>query len=187
MLPFAPCTRIAHVPVMQGKPKKMPRLAGELMPGWMERAGHGAHAADLELRRRWQAIVGPMFARNVRPAFSKDGVLHLSARTDAWAQETRGLDQTILKKLQEQGYPSLTGLKVRTVRWSELDEKPVRRARSFPVPPEGVLPPEVEAKAARISDPALRDAVRSFVYYHGSRDEDDPEPPVPSPKVGKRT
>lgn len=157
---------------MTGKPKKMPREAGELVQGWLKRSGFEAHAADLDLRRRWQLIVGPLFARNVRPAFSKGDTLHLAARTDAWAQETRNLDQTILAKLQEQGYPEFKYLKVRTDRWNSGEDSPKRAVKAFPVPPDGALPPEVEKRAARIEDATLRNAVRSFVYYHGRRDSE---------------
>lgn len=150
---------------MKTPPKrKSPKSSNELVSGFLLRSGLGAHAADLRLLRRWKVIVGPAFARNVRPSFSRDGTLFLEARTDAWAQETRNLDQTILAKLREAGAGDFKYLKVKTNRWPETRE--ARGSRRFPVPPAGALPEDLEKKAERIEDPALRDAIRSFLYYH---------------------
>ncbi len=149
--------------------KKAPKAAGELVSGFLTRSGLEAHAVDLRLVRRWVLIVGPAFARNVRPAFSKGDTLHLEARTDAWAQETRNLDQTILEKIREAGAGDFKYTKVKTHRWPEKSAGRSNSNRKFPVPPPDSLPAEVEKRASRIEDTVLRDAIRSFLYYHDDK------------------
>lgn len=144
--------------------RKSPRMAGDLVTGVLSGSGMQAHAADLKLIRRWVLIVGPDFSRNVRPAFSKGDILYLNARTDAWAQETRNLEPVILGKIRETGAGDYRHLNVRTQRWPE--QRTGRKPEALPPPPQGALGAQIEERIAQIEDQILRDAVRSFVYYH---------------------
>jgi hypothetical protein len=135
----------------------MDRLAGDLRRE-LARLGPGGRIQDVVAA--WPEAVGPEIARNAWPArIGRDGTLHVTASSSAWAFELAQLAETILGRLS-----------------ATLDE-PLPRLRFAPGPvPEPVAEtapvasagasepsPEARARAASlaggIADPDLRELV----------------------------
>lgn len=73
-------------------PQPLGRAAGELAKtrGWSPRVAEGAVFA------RWGEVVGDQIAAHATPTALRDGVLHVSAESTAWATQLRMVQKQIL-------------------------------------------------------------------------------------------
>ncbi len=68
-----------------------------------------------KLKRNWQAIVGPVNARNTRPTDLGNGVLTVLASSPAWITQARFLTPQFIKKIN--AYDPGDSVEVREVRF----------------------------------------------------------------------
>lgn len=125
-----------------------------------ELARHGPATGLAELVAAWPEAVGPGIARNAWPArVARDGTLHVTTSSSAWAFELTQLEGTIRARLGERLAESVP----RALRFAPgpVPEPGSNRVttsqRSVPNPPPAVRA-AAEHIAAAIGDPALREA-----------------------------
>ncbi len=109
----------------------------------------------------WPEAVGPAIAANAWPArISRDGTLHVSTSSSAWAFELTHLEDTVRARLSEhldRGCP--VRLRFATGRLPELGRDTVETSeRAVPSPSQATLAAAAEI-AAEIADPGLREVV----------------------------
>jgi hypothetical protein len=109
----------------------------------------------------WPDAVGPAIAANAWPArIARDGTLHVSTSSSAWAFELTQLEETVRARLRER----LAGacpvrLRFATGRLPEPGALPVTTSeQALPTPSQAALA-AAEEIAAPIADPGLRTAV----------------------------
>jgi predicted nucleic acid-binding Zn ribbon protein len=68
-----------------------------------------------KLKRNWQAIVGPVNARNTRPNVLENNVLTVLVSSPAWITQARFLTPQFLKNIN--AYDSGDGVEVREIRF----------------------------------------------------------------------
>ena len=113
----------------------------------LERLGPGASIG--EIVRVWPDAVGPAVASNAWPArLSRDGTLHVAARSSAWAFELTQLESDVRGRLREQlGDETPRALRFAVGPLPESGAEPVpERARKAPKPG-----PREAADAARVA------------------------------------
>lgn len=76
-------------------PQPLGRLAGDLAKtrGWSGRVAEGS------VFGRWQEVVGEDIAAHAAPTALRDGVLHISAESTAWATQLRMVQGQLLAKI----------------------------------------------------------------------------------------
>lgn len=108
-----------------------------------ELARFGAPGAIADVVRAWPDTVGESIARNAWPArIARDGTLHVTTSSSAWAFELGLLEATLLERLQ-----------------GALAEQVVTRLRFAPGPvPESAAEelPEVERRAPEVTEQHLQ-------------------------------
>lgn len=77
-------------------PQPIGRAAQELAAsrGWSPRVAEG------EVFARWATLVGEQIAEHSRPTALRDGVLHVSAESTAWATQLRMVQAQLLAKIR---------------------------------------------------------------------------------------
>jgi hypothetical protein len=121
----------------------------------------GTAGAMTDLVAAWPALVGEQVAANAWPArFARDGTLHVSASSSAWAFELGQLEGEILPRLRE----ALGDAAPRRLRFAPgpIPEPPppAREARAEPSPePTAEQAREAESWAAEIDSEELRKTV----------------------------
>jgi hypothetical protein len=133
-------------------------LGGEIRRE-LVRLGPGGAIADVVAV--WPAAVGPAIAANAWPArIARDGTLHVSTSSSAWAFELTHLEDTVRARLGEHlGEGAPPRLRFATGRLPEPgveDETEVRRTVTSPSPAARAAGEHI---AAGITDPNLREAV----------------------------
>jgi hypothetical protein len=122
----------------------------------------GPQGAMADVVAAWPAVVGEAIARNAWPArVTRDGTLHISTSSSAWAFELTQLAPELLTRL----VPALGESAPRALRFSPgpLPESPVADGRT-PAPPAGRDPtPEETALAAAISAEIEDEELRELV------------------------
>jgi hypothetical protein len=109
----------------------------------------------------WPEAVGPAIAANAWPArIARDGTLHVSTGSSAWAFELTQLEETVRARLRERlGDACPVRLRFATGHLPELGPEAVTTSeQAFPRPSPAALA-AAEAIAAPIADPGLRTAV----------------------------
>jgi hypothetical protein len=114
-----------------------------------------------EIVAAWPAAVGAAIAANAWPArVARDGTLHVSVSSSAWAFELTQLSASVLERLREQlgeTCPPTIRFAVGPLPEGGGEAEQVREGTVPAVTPAHVA--EAERVAAEISDPALREAV----------------------------
>jgi hypothetical protein len=121
----------------------------------------GPEAGLGEIVEAWPESVGEGIAANAWPArVARDGSLHVSTSSSAWAFELTQLAPSILERLQERlGESAPAGLRFAPGPLPELGREPVEASkRTVPVVSEADRA-EGARIAATIENPDLRDAV----------------------------
>ncbi|MEX2210844.1 MAG: DUF721 domain-containing protein [Gaiellaceae bacterium] len=122
----------------------------------------GSQAGMADLVSAWPATVGEAIARNAWPArLARDGTLHVSTSSSAWAYELGLLAPELLARLRE----TLPGTAPKALRFAPgpLPETPAQGGG--PTAPNQPPEPTLEERAratqfsAEIEDPELRELV----------------------------
>lgn len=106
-------------------------------------------------RETWRRAVGERIADRAEPGRLRGGVLTLHVASAAWAQELSFFVPDILARVTALGVRA-TSLRFR-VRPNIAE--PTARSAARAAPPRAALPPELEARLANVTDPALRAAI----------------------------
>jgi hypothetical protein len=110
----------------------------------------------------WPGVVGEAIARNAWPArLARDGTLHVSTSSSAWAFELTQLRGDILPRLQEavREEAPVAGLKFVPGRLPTADEP----AREPSLASASVLAPEAVAEAERLTSQIGDETLRNLV------------------------
>ena len=138
----------------------------------------GPGGAITEIVEAWPAAVGDGIAANAWPArIARDGTLHVTTSSSAWAFELTHLAETIRARLAEQlGEGAPPGLRFASGPLPERGAEPVEASpRTVPNPSPQALAAAGQI-AAGIGDEALREAVSravaaSLAAAEGLRDD----------------
>ena len=76
-----------------------PQLIGPMLAGYVTDRGWDAPLAHARVFAEWPALVGADVAAHCRPVTLRDGRLHISAESTAWATQLRLLSATLLARL----------------------------------------------------------------------------------------
>lgn len=76
-------------------------LVSGIMRDLMNEQGWAKNLAGTRVFTDWATIVGPQIAENTKVEHFADGVVHVSARSTAWAKELTMLAPRIVAKLNE--------------------------------------------------------------------------------------
>lgn len=114
---------------------------------------------------QWRAVVGERIAQNTRVGRLRDGVLQIKVSSSAWCSELSFLKADLLARLTR------AGREVKDLRFqvSEGTQKPKRRSTRVALtatadaPVE--LPPELQARLAKIEDGNLRAAIAEAALH----------------------
>jgi hypothetical protein len=114
-----------------------------------------------EIVAAWPEAVGPAIARNAWPArLARDGTLHVTTSSSAWAFELTHLTATIRAKLGERmDVPTPRALRFAVGPLPELGSDPVPSSQRTVPSPSPAARAAGERIAAPIADEALREAV----------------------------
>ena len=137
----------------------MERLEGEIR---RELARFGPQGGMPEVLAAWPPAVGAMVASNAWPArIARDGTLHVSTSSSAWAFELAQLAPTILARLEEElGGSAPKALRFAVGHLPELPaDEPGEARTDTPEPSEEALQAAVELTAG-IEDDELRKRVQ---------------------------
>ncbi|HEY3498950.1 MAG TPA: DUF721 domain-containing protein [Polyangiaceae bacterium] len=106
-------------------------------------------------RETWRRAVGERIAQRTEPGRLRGGVLTLHVASAAWAQELSFFVPDLLARI------AALGVKVTSIRFRVRPNiaHPGARAAAQREAPRAPLPPELEARLAAVSDPALRAAI----------------------------
>ncbi len=131
---------------------------------------------------QWRTIVGERIAAHCRVGKNYQGTLTVQVASSAWCSELSFLSEDILEKLFRAGYEVK---KLRFVVDPEArDKKAVKRrpvpAAYAPVPPLQ-LPPELEARLAKIEDANLRATIAAAARASLARPPELPAEPANQP------
>ncbi len=109
----------------------------------------------------WPEAVGPAIAANAWPArIARDGTLHVSTGSSAWAFELTQLEETVRGRLREQlGDACPPRLRFATGRLPEAGREPVPASGQTIPRPSAADVAAAETIAAPIADEGLRAAV----------------------------
>jgi predicted nucleic acid-binding Zn ribbon protein len=109
----------------------------------------------------WPDAVGPAIAANAWPArIARDGTLHVSTSSSAWAFELTQLEETVRARLRERlGDACPERLRFTTGRLPEPGRDPVETSKQALPRPSAAMLAAAEAIAAPIADRGLRAAV----------------------------
>jgi Dna[CI] antecedent, DciA len=109
----------------------------------------------------WPDAVGPAIAANAWPArIARDGTLHVSTGSSAWAFELTQLEETVRERLRDRlGDACPERLRFATGRLPEPGRDPVQTSEQALPRPSAATLAAAEAIAAPIADPGLRAAV----------------------------
>ncbi len=124
----------------------------------------------------WPAAVGDAVARNAWPAkLARDGTLHVSTSSSAWAFELTQLRGEVLPRLQQQvaGEAVVTGLRFAPGRLPAVAMKaPLEASAAGPqTSPEALA--EAERVAAAVGDETLRNLIARAAAASLSKAPDD--------------
>lgn len=126
--------------------------------------------AEVDLRRRWEEVVGPKLAAHVHVESLKRGELTVIVPSGLWAQELQAMQVELLNQIRERlRSPAVQTLRVRIARLPKpavMKPPPVR----LPAPEE--LPEQTRARLASIEDPDVRSALTEFARW-ASREKAD--------------
>jgi hypothetical protein len=123
-----------------------------------ELARFGPAAGMRRIVGAWPSAVGETVARNAWPArLGRDGTLHVSTSSSAWAFELAQLAPTVLERLREAlGEEAPAGLRFAPGRLPEPGPAPAADAREAPPAPTEQELAAAETFAAGIADEDLR-------------------------------
>jgi hypothetical protein len=126
-----------------------------------ELARFGPAAGMRNLVGAWPAAVGETVARNAWPArFARDGTLHVSTSSSAWAFELAQLAPTVLEQLREAlGEEAPSQIRFAPGRLPAPGPAPDTEGQTPPPPPTAEELLVAEAFAAGIADEDLRSLV----------------------------
>ena len=137
----------------------MERL-GNILRGELSRLG--PQGGMPEVLAAWPEAVGPMVAANAWPArIARDGTLHVSTSSSAWAFELGQLAPTIIDRLAEKlGGDAPKALRFAVGHLPEPSSDELREARAEVPAPSPEALQRAAALAAGIEDEELRDRVQ---------------------------
>jgi predicted nucleic acid-binding Zn ribbon protein len=138
---------------------RVPEPIGEEVRRELKR--FGPTGAMAEIVRAWPAAVGAAIARNAWPArVARDGTLHVSTSSSAWAFELGLLGEDIRGRLAAAlGEDAPTALRFAPGRLPEPSPDASRQAQPQPVRPSDADRQEGERLASAIEDENLRKVV----------------------------
>jgi hypothetical protein len=145
----------------------MSTLPGPIGPEVRRELGRfGPEAGLAEIVAAWPDAVGPAIAANAWPArVARDGTLHVSAASSAWAFELTQLAAEVLTRLRarlpEQVGPS--GLRFAVGPLPEPGAESEKEAKRTVPKANAVQAAEGDRIAAGIEDPGLRESVAKAV------------------------
>lgn len=114
--------------------------------------------------RVWAKLTGPAIARRSEPRTLRDGVLTVQVETSTWAQELSFLQDSLLAKLKQAGYP-VRALRFRIGPMPGMPSAPV-------LPPKvrrGPVPAALRSELERVDDPELRAILEQTGSYLNGR------------------
>lgn len=134
---------------------------GDLVDGVLRRWNLERRTREHRAIGLWAELVGGKIARNTEPTAVRDRVLLVWAASHTWAQTLDLMKPRIMERLQERLGQDV----VRDIHFSAGRSPKSRKPRARPAqPPPVVLSEEdqagVEAAAAQVSDPELREHAR---------------------------
>jgi hypothetical protein len=138
--------------------RSLEQLGGEIRRE-LVRLGPGGAIADVVAV--WPTAVGPAIAANAWPArIARDGTLHVSTSSSAWAFELKHLEDTVRARLGEHlGKRAPSRLRFATGRLPESGAESVESSERVVPSPSPAALAAAEEMAAGIEDRELREAV----------------------------
>lgn len=137
---------------------------------------------------QWRTIVGERIAAHCRVGKNYQGTLTIQVASSAWCSELSFLQEDILEKLFRAGYEVK---KLRFVVDPEARDRKATKRRPVPAayapPPVAALPPELEARLAKIEDANLRATIAAAARASLARPPEPSQgsaPAAPSTRAG---
>jgi predicted nucleic acid-binding Zn ribbon protein len=83
-------------------PRSDPQPVGRLVGDFLAEQGWEAPLADARVFAEWARLVGPDVAAHCAPQTLRDGELHITAESTAWATQLRLLTRVLLARLADE-------------------------------------------------------------------------------------
>ncbi|MGA4690941.1 DUF721 family protein [Rhodococcus rhodochrous] len=82
-----------------GPDDRDPQTLGSLAQSLSKQRGWSAHVSEGTVMGSWARVVGDDIASHAQPTTLRDGILHVSAESTAWATQLRMMQSQILAKI----------------------------------------------------------------------------------------
>lgn len=126
-----------------------------------------ARLPELDLKKRWEEIVGPDLAAFTKPEALRGEELTLLVPSGVWAQEVLGMQREILARIPEKIRGAAP--KVLKVRLGKLPRKASLAPATRTLPSVDKLPEETRQHLSQITDEEVREVMTRFVLRHRAR------------------